>query len=93
MWSPLSADSALMSLHTRTNFDNHTLISTPGAFKFSNHCSSLNLIGHVHIPTWVTKAVPDQSGQTLPPRAGDAIHPAQCMEGLVWFMRLKASKL
>ena len=58
-----------MLLHTPTNFDNHTLISTPGAFKISNHCSSLNLIGHVHIPTWVTKTVPAcQSGQTLPPR-------------------------
>ena len=31
-WSALSAASALMLLHTRTNFDNHTLISTPGLF-------------------------------------------------------------
>ena len=31
-WSALSADSALTLLHTPTNLDNHTLISTPGSF-------------------------------------------------------------
>ena len=46
-------------LQTGTSYVNHTLIFTPGAFNLSNHYSSLNLIGHVHIPTSVTKTMPE----------------------------------
>ncbi len=51
------ADSALFLPQTCTSYDNHTLISTPGEFKFSNHYPSLNLIGHIHIPTCATETV------------------------------------
>ena len=57
VWSPVSADSALILLHMCASDNNHTLIFTPGAFKVSNHYSSLNLIGHIDIPTCVTETV------------------------------------
>ena len=44
------------------------LIFTLGAFKISNHYSSLNLIGHINIPTCATETVqqwPDPSFPTL----------------------------
>ena len=54
------------------------LITTLGsllqvAFKIV-YFSSLNLIGHVHIPRRFSELC--QSGQTQLPRDGDAIHPA-----------------
>ena len=48
---------ALILLQTCTSDDNRALIFTPGAFKVSNHYSSLNLIGHIHIPTCATETV------------------------------------
>ena len=57
VWSPVFTHSALILLQTCTSDDNHTLIFTPGAFKVSNHYSSLNLIGHIHIPTCATETV------------------------------------
>ena len=59
-------DRALILLQTGTAHINHTLIFTPGAFKFSNHYSSLNLIGHVHIPTSVTKTLPEWPDPPFP---------------------------
>ena len=53
----MSADSVLILLHTCASDDNHTLIFTPCAFKVSNHYFSLNLIGHIHIPTCATETV------------------------------------
>ena len=55
VWSPLFADSALILLQTGTICVDHTLVSTPGAFKILNYYSSLNLIGHIHIPTCAMK--------------------------------------
>ena len=79
-------DSSLILLQTGTTYINHTLIFTPGAFKCSNYYPSLNLIGHIHIPTPVTKTMPEWPD---PPfrHAGDVIHPV-LQKGVVWFTRL-----
>ena len=38
-WLPMFTEGAVILLQTGTAYVNHTLIFTPGAFKFSNHYS------------------------------------------------------
>ena len=66
-------DSALILLQTSTNYDNHTFdLYSRCTQIFLAYYPSLNIIGHVHILTVMSLC---RSGQTLLPRAGDAIHP------------------
>jgi hypothetical protein len=77
------ADSALILLQTCTSCSNHTLIFTPGAFIFSNHHSSLNLIGHIHIPTCAHGNSATVARLSLP-RAGDVYIRSWGGSGLVY---------
>ena len=65
------ADSALILLQTGTIHVNHTFDHYSGHIKIFKHYSTLNLTGHVHIPTSVTNLY--QGGKILPSTA-DAIH-------------------